>query len=671
MSTSGPVVYISYASPDVNAANAVVNQLEGAGFACWIAPRNVVPGALYAEEIVRAINECSVLVLVLSAHSVASTHVGKELERASSKNKRILTLRIDATPLPSSFEYFLSESQWIDVAAGGLGPATVKLAEAVRHHQGPGTTQPVMPVAVPLSTGSPSRRTMLVAAAMLLLALIATTVWKLWPAASVDKPPVAGPTHSIAVLPFVNMSSDKEQDYFADGLSEELLNELAQIDGLRVAARTSSFSFKGKNEDLRVISEQLGVGNILEGSVRKNGNRVRITTQLISGKDGIHLWSQTYDRDMNDIFAVQTEIATAVANALSITLDVGRMSRARGGTTNLEAYDKYLRAVVLFRQAGPKELAEALQLYREAVKLDPSFSRAWVELHSALATSLIWLPENGVAAQSEMSMVSKRLIELAPDAWWTKVMLTRQFLNDRRWADAESAANAALADAPPSETSALDAQALFLWAVGRVNEAAVYRDRVAQIDPLSLFVSGTRQLSLEVTGRSTDAEYQHSKQLVGDRSVWEFFALRRLWMRKDVTAAQIDAQYRVFLQHSSLPMTLNKTMTSLLNNKPAAAAEIRKAIDDPANQDQTRMIALQLWADHFGDRDLVSLAFRHGIELRMTSWVSLWRPFETGFRADPRFKDMLREVGLADYFRATGKWGDFCKPVGKDDFECH
>jgi TolB-like protein len=677
--TTPRAVFVSYASEDRAAAEVVVGALERAGTPCWIAPRDVMPGALYAEEIIRAIDECSVVVLLLSANSAASTHVGKELERASSKRKRILTLRIDATPLPRAYEYFLSESQWIDVAVGGLEPATARLAEAVRHHQGVAPANPTKPIATAEFTSaprdtppkSPRRQAMLGGAALLVVAVVAAVAWKLWPAASTAKLPVAGQTHSIAVLPFVNMSSDKEQEYFADGLSEELLNELAQVVELRVAARTSSFSFKGKNEDLRSVSEQLGVGNILEGSVRKNGNRVRITAQLISGKEGTHLWSQTYDRDMSDIFAVQTEIATAVAHALSITLDVGSMSRARGGTTNIEAYDKYLHATVLVRQLGPKELAEALQLYRDAVKLDPSFSRAWVGLHSALTTSLIWLPENGAASLAEMAAVSKRLVELAPDAWWTQAMLTRQYTNEHRWSDAEAAAKAALATAPPSETAVLATYGTFLWAVGRANEAATYWDRVVKIDPLSLAASGSQQLSLEIIGGPVDAEYQRSKSLAGDRSIWEFFAVRRLWMRKDATAAQLAAQYRLFLQHESLPMAINRTMAPYLDRKDIVAAEIRKAIEDPAYQDQTRMIALMLWADHFADRDLVALAFRRALDLHMTSFITPWRPFETAFRADPRFKDILRELGLVDYFRSSGKWPDVCKPVGQDDIECH
>ena len=150
------------------------------------------------------------------------------------------------------------------------------------------------------------------------------------------------------MLPFANLSSDPDQEYFSDGLTEEILNQLAQINALSVTGRTSSFSFKGKNEDVRTIARKLGVGNLLEGSIRKEGRQLRITAQLVNGKDGAHLWSQTYDRELSGVFALQEEIAKDVASALSIKLDVGETRRAKGGTTTVDAWDKYLQAAALF-----------------------------------------------------------------------------------------------------------------------------------------------------------------------------------------------------------------------------------------------------------------------------------------------------------------------------------
>jgi TolB-like protein len=221
-------------------------------------------------------------------------------------------------------------------------------------------------------THATGRRLDRVLTGMIALLIVVLVADRWWPSSMASKPadlgpvpaafggaakpaPSAGSEKSVAVLPFVNLSSDPEQEYFSDGLSEEILNQLAQIAELRVTARTSSFFFKGKNEDLRVIGQQLNARYLLEGSVRKAGNELRITAQLVDAAAGSHLWSRTFDRTLNDVFAIQEEIAMAVSGAMSVSLDVGAMARTRGGTTNLEAYDKYLRAHALDRQRGTSD----------------------------------------------------------------------------------------------------------------------------------------------------------------------------------------------------------------------------------------------------------------------------------------------------------------------------
>ena len=414
-----PTVFISYASQDAAVANAVVGALERAGLACWIAPRDVVPGALYADEIVRAINESSLVVLVLSAQSVVSPHVGKELERASSKRRRIIALRTDAAALPRAFEYFLSESQWIEVGSGGVEPAAAKLVEAVRSHLGPGAAEAsVAPasgthrshVAARRWSGMPIGVTMIAVLALLLIA--GGIQWVLTRGGSKAAVTTTGQETagevSLAVLPFVNLSSDPEQEYFSDGLSEELLNQLAQIRKLRLTARTSSFSFKGKNEDVRVIGEKLGVGNVLEGSVRKDGTQLRITAQLINTRDGSHLWSQTYDRQLAGIFALQEEIAKDVAQALSIRLDVGEVTRAQGGTNNVEAYDKFLQAAAVGRQGLTlANSRKETQLYRDALALDPNFALAGYALYQALIFATVFTEESAAALREQAELLAR------------------------------------------------------------------------------------------------------------------------------------------------------------------------------------------------------------------------------------------------------------------------
>ena len=227
----------------------------------------------------------------------------------------------------------------------------------------------------------------------LLLATMGMLAWQQWREAATsptnsettDIAPAAANGKSIAVLPFVNMSNDPEQDYFSDGLSEELLNQLAQVPGLSVVGRTSSFSFKGKNEDLRSVGRKLGVGNILEGSVRRQGNQVRITAQLIRVADGFHLWSESFDRHLDNVFLIQDEISAAVAKALKIVLDQkSRVQMRTAGVRNVEAFVAYQKGKALFARAHGEApllptLREGLKYYDQAIALVPEFGAAYFE----------------------------------------------------------------------------------------------------------------------------------------------------------------------------------------------------------------------------------------------------------------------------------------------------
>jgi TolB-like protein len=199
---------------------------------------------------------------------------------------------------------------------------------------------------------------------------------------------------SIAVLPFVNMSDDKENEFFSDGISEEILNSLAQMPDLRVAARTSSFSFKGQQKEIPEIARELNVRMVLEGSVRKQDDQVRITAQLVDAETGFHAWSQTYDRELKDIFAIQDEISRAIADELQVKLGAAHGDGApRPDTTSLEAYDAYLKGLPLLQERGRENLIEAERLFRTALALDPRFAKAW----AGLAMTLMIFPEYSVA----------------------------------------------------------------------------------------------------------------------------------------------------------------------------------------------------------------------------------------------------------------------------------
>ena len=349
-------LFISYASHDVAVADAIVEALERHGLKCWIAPRDVKAGALYADSIVRAISGAKAFVVVLSESAIASSHVGKEVERASSKKRPIIALRVDAAPLTPALEYFLSESQWVEARAGNMEAAYSRLIDAIREPEqtGPGII-PAVPSGTSAGTASAAHpksrrnRILLVAGlAVVAVALAALLADKFWLAKHVTAgQPTTAATNvvsdkSIAVLPFTDMSEKKDQEYFGDGMAEEILDLLAKIPGLTVIGRTSSFQFKGKNADLRTIGTQLNAAYVLEGSVRRSGDQVRITAQLINTRTGTHEWSETYDRHIGDVLKLQDAIAAGVARELQLTIAPGYLN-SRSSIKSAEVYDLFLR----------------------------------------------------------------------------------------------------------------------------------------------------------------------------------------------------------------------------------------------------------------------------------------------------------------------------------------
>ncbi len=683
--------FISYASQDAPTANQVVGALERAGVSCWIAPRDVEPGALYADEIVRAINDSRVVVLVLSGHSVASAHVGKELERASSKNKRIVALRTDATPLPRAFEYFLSESQWIETGAGGIEPAAMKLAESVRRHLGSASTgrtgiAPGLAHSTPTVPAKRSRGLALGIAALLVAALAIGAVWKFFPArapsqtggAAAEAPAATARNTedpSIAVLPFVNMSSDKEQEYFADGLSEELLNQLAQIPKLRVIGRTSSFSFKGKNEDLRKIGEMLGVNHILEGSVRRSGNQLRITAQLINPADGSHLWSETYDREFKNVFEIQDEIAMAVSEKLKLT--ISGSGRVAGGTQNMAAYEAYLLGVSKLRSVQQPELIlQAAQHFEEAARLDPDFDLAWAALISANNAVSNMIPAERAAALQRNASIMQRVLSEAPDSMAAGVAGYRQALVSR---DFDTALSLARAWATNSSAD-LNGVGSYtygsaLLALGEPTAAIEFFADAKRRDPLVGIYSSLKMMAHEMAGQFALADQEYRIALASPNAsvtITEGGALVTAMGQRDRPA--IERLLPRTIAAGPEGRLVNQVALKYLDDAPAARRELRKLLDDPRIQvGMFDLTALAQWAGYFGDDALALDALQHVSKLGVSfsSWgLSLWRAVNQNTRRLPGFKTLVRDAGLVDYWRKTGKWSEFCKPVGSDDFEC-
>ncbi len=311
--------------------------------------------------------------------------------------------------------------------------------------------------------------------------------------------PIDEDTPSIAVLPFVNMSRDEENEYFADGLAEELLNVLSKIRGLRVASRTSAFSFKGTKVDIPTVAQKLNVATVLEGSVRKAGKRVRITAQLIQVATDSHLWSETYDRELEDIFAVQDDIAQSVVKELraallpekpdaSFTAAVKAEVHAavKGRAVNAKAYPLYLQGLFFADRITQGDLAKAIGYFREAVELDPGYALAWAALSRAHMheAGYSWAPLDEGFGQARAA--AERAIELEPDLPEGYVALGLVQMNyDWDWQAADASFGRALALAP-GNADVLRGAAILAGTLGRHEEAVALARRALTLDPLSM-----------------------------------------------------------------------------------------------------------------------------------------------------------------------------------------
>jgi TolB-like protein len=335
---------------------------------------------------------------------------------------------------------------------------------------------------------------------------------------------------SVAVIPFVNMSDDEQNEYFSDGISEELLNVLVGIQGLRVPSRTSSFSFKDSQLKVAEIGQQLGVDHLLEGSVRKDGDRIRVTAQLIDVRTDTHLWSETYTRKLDDIFAVQDEIARAIVAALEISLSGGDQQKLEAhSTSNVAAYNKYLQGRHLWNQRSPRSLQAAVEPLREAVELDPRFSQAW----AALADTYVLLPEYGVGSAAEFIPLAReatqRALAINPDS--ARALTTSGYykaLYDYDWQGANRDFERAIM-LEPGYATAHHWFGEVLVAQERLDDALEQMHAAAEADPLSAVIRHVRGYLLLYSNRLDEAEAQYLSTLELDQifsgpfRTWTFF----------------------------------------------------------------------------------------------------------------------------------------------------
>jgi len=529
-----------------------------------------------------------------------------------------------------------------------------------------------------------------VIAVALVLVVLAAVVWRgreetaATTAARDEASATARP--SLAVLPFADLSQSHDQEYLADGLAEEIINQLAQVPALRVVGRTSSFSFKGKNEELRTIGQKLGVAHLLEGSVRKAGDQLRVTAQLIRVDDGTHLWSKTYARELRDVFAVQDEISRDVAQALSVKLDVVTFNREQGGTTNVEAYDRFLR----WRSTVMRELfdfehdRERLQLAREMVALDPQC----VLCRDALASSLNSMAQEvgGVQAErmrAEATVVREQIARMASESWVAKRDRSNALWREGRRAEAIALAKEIADSGPPTKERVWD-YAYMIYAMGYLNDTVALVEQVRAVEPMALFLSRDLQFDYTAARRYADAEaeYQRGLKMAGSQLEPDYVAFyRQMAGKRPGGLAELRALHRLLLgQSREYDTPFFRDLGKVLDDRGAMLALVRKALADEAYGGGADLA--YVWtnvADALGDVDLTAATMRKDVEaqqgftertMAQFPYVAFWNAPYSDVRAHPDYKKLLIEAGVVDYWRQTGKWGDGCKPLGANDFQC-
>jgi TolB-like protein len=668
-------VFLSYAKQDSEAARRICAALQAAGIEVWFDQTDLRGGDVWDQKIRQQIRDCALFIPVISTRTQ---------ERLEGYFRREWRLAVDRTHDMASRMAFLvpvviddtaereaevpdefRKVQWTHLPDGETSPAFAQRVSAllaarsapsrpIRASQ-PAAIQPSPLAPLPTTSLRPPWVMGLVAVAVIAALAIGYWGWRRSTApapmvqdAAITPTPPSAPNpataisdKSVAVLPFVNMSSDKEQEYFSDGLSDELIQMLANVPDLRVPGRTSSFYFKGKNETIETISKQLRVANLLEGSVRKAGDRLRVTADLVRADSGYHLWSATYDRDSKDIFKVQDEIAAAVVSALQAKL-VATSDVASRHTSSTEAYDQYLLAKQIVTSAGSFESARlAGEALRKAIALDPNYAAAYALL--AHVDSFTADRAGNAALLQQARAEAEKAVSLAPneaDGYTARAHLRSDFSWD--WAGAQADVEKALA-LSPADWQAQLAYEEVLAIAGRQPEAIAESRKVIAADPLSSGGWATLGLGLMAIGDLDGAEAAFQRALqIHPESVGAQWEMVEVLLFKGRAAEALMASTRI---NDSVRQLMG---TALAQYSLGHAQQAQQALDE--------MIAKYAQVEAFQIAE--TYAWR-GEKDKAFDWLErAYRQHDAGLAAlkssvlilklrdDPRYAALLRKMNL-------------------------
>lgn len=456
--------------------------------------------------------------------------------------------------------------------------------------------------------------------------------------------------NSIAVLPFINLSAERDNEYFSDGITEELLNALAKVDGLLVTSRTSSFAFKGKNTDIREIGKQLGVKTVLEGSVRKYGNRVRVTAQLINSENGYHKWSETFDRDLEDIFAVQDELANSIVNQLKKTIHIERSSKTlvKIPTENIDAYNLYLKGLYSWNKWSPDFMQEAIRDFEEATKISPEFTLAFARLSACyvfLGAAGFMANKIAYSKAKKYALKSYELDNSLIDAQLSLGMV--KYFNDWDWQGAEKCFLKAL-EINPNSAETHQYYAMLLTTLGYHKKALKEAELAHQLDPLNASISYILSFAYFNNNQTELAIEQHNTTLEIDSEfgdTWNSLA----WIY--LKSANYEKAMNIFNQNLNDPANKVKALSGLgyayakLKN-PEKAKEFLKILESMNSDQSPTDMDLAIIYTGLGELDTAFNFLDNSVDKRLGGLNFINGRYWKEIHDHPRFKEILKRMNL-------------------------
>jgi adenylate cyclase len=483
---------------------------------------------------------------------------------------------------------------------------------------------------------------------------------------------------AIAVLPFTNMSGDAGQEFFSDGITEEITAALAKIPDLRVVARTSAFEFKGKNVNTKTMGEQLGVTHLIEGSVRKAGERLRITAQLIKADDGTHVWAENYDRDLTDVFAIQESIARAIATSLRMPLGLPPGESLVTATNNLGTYQEFLQAKAWVRYRGSPQSGPYLQTLESIVNRDPGFGPAWAQLSRAYNLQITDSDTVAVAPVEEALRVVQSLRVKAESAAQKAIQLDRRHpagywamasLNNQsgQWESAEEFTKQGL-DIDPNDPDLLNSSSGILLRTGNPSKALVVVDKLRTLEPLIPIYTATAALTM-LSAKQSEAAITLLEGIPPNARgglAWVYLSRAYAEAGRYGEAADTMQQFATINKDQRRAKALRDAL-AMLRNAPTTAND-QNALPKFGGNLAGELIFAYTAVGAF-DR-ILDYAEREVKVQFMSDWgKSMWGPLMSPVRKTERFKKLVRDAGLVEYWRARG-WPEFCRPTVGDDFVC-